>query len=452
MRVFPKSLVGQLAVVIAVALLIAQGVNLFLLLQSRERIAQLQLETIFERFADDVATIEERNLSLKGRLPLRGEHPFRRRLSFLSDTPQANEDNFADKETAILREVLLSAKLPGAEAAFASPLTRPPRGQMRPSSVQERSSRPALVLSLPYGEGQWVNGVYPAPRPNPLRLAPLVVQTVVIYTVLLFAVILLTRRLSAPLIRLTEAAEKVMTPDAPPSLPPEGPADIQALTLAFENMRARIRALFKEKDMMLGAIGHDLRTPLTSLRIRVETIEDERLREKMITSIEELSFMLEDILNLARDGQEGATSTSYPLHTLIQDVVDGFLQDQGRLSCRPLPESVLSGYPLLLRRALQNLIENGLRYGNHVTVSINHSTDYIDIHINDDGPGMSEEEQATLRQAFTRGEASRNKATGGVGLGLALAEKAAEAHGGELLLKMREEGGLRATLRLKSVS
>ncbi len=299
------------------------------------------------------------------------------------------------------------------------------------------------------------------PPPNePALLPTLIAQTLFIYIVLVGTMALIMRRIARPLAALTARLEHfTATRDPEGGLQPQGPDDLRRLIVAHNAMEARIIALLNEKDVMLGAIGHDLKTPLAALRVRIETVEDDAERERMAATIEDIARSLDDILSLARVGRPSDPLETTELSALVAAVVEEF-EDMG--------EPVLLGetsrivMPLRatwLRRALRNLVGNALRYGGGARIALTREANqgrgkgWAVIRIDDDGPGIPEDKMMHMFEPFTRGEPSRNSLTGGAGLGLTLARAIAEQHGGTLDLENRQGAngaveGLTATLCL----
>jgi signal transduction histidine kinase len=204
---------------------------------------------------------------------------------------------------------------------------------------------------------------------------------------------------------------------------------------------------------MLGAIGHDLKTPLAALRVRIETVDDDAERAKMVASIEDITRSLDDILSLARVGRPSDPLERTDLSALLAAVVEEF-EDMGEpvelADTERLPMPLRATW---LRRALRNLIGNALRYGERARISLVREGREAVVRIEDDGPGIPEGEIAAMMEPFARGDASRNRETGGSGLGLALARAIADQHGGTLTLTNRrakggKPAGLVAELRL----
>jgi signal transduction histidine kinase len=213
-------------------------------------------------------------------------------------------------------------------------------------------------------------------------------------------------------------------------------------------MQARLRNLIENRTRMLAAISHDLRTPLTLLRLRTENVENATEREKMLATIAEMDAMVATTLAFARD--EAITETRRPtdVAALVQSIVDD-MADTG------LPVKMESAHPVVydcrpaaLKRAIRNLIDNAVKYGKNANVAIKTTIKSIEIIIDDEGPGIPEQELSRVFEPFYRVEKSRNPETGGVGMGLAIALSAVQAHGGELILSNRPAGGLRASIVL----
>lgn len=433
------SMAGQLAFVLGIALLVAQAFNLLMLTESRARLRDSQDELALTRFVGQLESAPA--LSRRMAAPGPNGRRLRRVLSF-SEQPKAFGNDVDERRTALLKRVLAEANRSVEGAAVAQQADRQTEGR----------GRTILIVSAATNDNRYLNAVIPS-RPEPrLPLGGLLVQTIVLYTVLLAASLLVTTRLSRPLRRLTAAADAFRSnpQGQPPALAPEGPDDVRLLMTAFGAMRDRIAQLFLEKDVMLGALGHDLRTPLTALRIRVESVTDQQLRDSMITSIETLTVLIDDILDLARTGGEGHEREILNLPTLIGDVQNDYADNGARMTFIIGPDALpaVTGYPRLVRRALGNLIDNGLKFGQSVTIDATVTPDHVGLRVMDDGPGVSDAALNEIRTAFVRGESSRNRETGGTGLGLAIVEGIATAHGGSLDLENRAEGGFVATLWL----
>ncbi|GAA0267310.1 ATP-binding protein [Alteraurantiacibacter aestuarii] len=304
------------------------------------------------------------------------------------------------------------------------------------------------------GEEEWLVARVPLPGAEPRRFSGVILQTLVLYIVLVGGLAFLLRRITRPLAALADRVEKFgETQEISGQLEPSGPEDMRRLITAHNAMESRISALLSEKDVMLGAIGHDLKTPLAALRVRIESVEDDTERERMAASIEDITRSLDDILSLARVGRPSDPLERTELSALVASVVEEYedmgddvvLGDSSRMALRLRAT--------WMRRALRNLIGNSLRYGAKPVVSVMRDDDHALVRIEDTGPGIPTGEISAMMEPFTRGEASRNRETGGAGLGLTLARAIAEQHGGTLTLANRLDDsgkviGLVAELRL----
>ncbi len=200
---------------------------------------------------------------------------------------------------------------------------------------------------------------------------------------------------------------------------------------------------------MVAAIAHDLGTPITRLRLRAEFIEDEQEKQRVLADLEDMEKMVFATLSFARDEASSEPRAVVDLNTLIQRVHDSFI-DMGQsvkvtLGSNPVP---FNCQPVALRRALTNLIDNAVKYGQSAQVQLNEVDQNIQIRIDDKGPGIPEDRHADVLKPFYRLEESRSRETGGTGLGLTVARTIVHAHGGDITLQNRPEGGLRVEITL----
>ncbi|MBA3838459.1 MAG: two-component sensor histidine kinase, partial [Zymomonas sp.] len=209
-----------------------------------------------------------------------------------------------------------------------------------------------------------------------------------------------------------------------------------------------VSAMLEEKDRMLGAIGHDLRTPLAALRVRIESVEDDEDRARMAETIAEMNRTLDDILSLARLGRPSEPMAAVDMAALVDAVVDDFVAIGTPVSFSGEGRVTLSVRPSLMRRAVRNLIENAVKYGGSADVRLEVTKEAVAIIVADQGPGIPPDKLDAVFDAFTRLETSRNRDTGGAGLGLALARAIVREAGGEISLANRAGGGLDATITL----
>ncbi|MDE2405998.1 MAG: two-component sensor histidine kinase [Sphingomonadales bacterium] len=385
-----------------------------------------------------------RPVSVPRFVPLAGEQR-------LGHTETELREIFAEQDVRLADVVVVERRLaddPTLRAALAA------RAAMVPRDDQPMSDRMlvAAVQRRPGGEWQVARALNLPGQPH--MLAMLILQTVFLYAVLVGAMAFTIRRITRPLAALTaRVGEFARTRSPQGRLQPQGPEDICRLIEAHNGMEDRIGALLDEKDVMLGAIGHDLKTPLAALRVRIECVEDEHERRKMADTIDDLARSLDDMLSLARVGRPSDPLETTELSAFVAALVEEF-EDLGEpVALADSQRVVLPVRATWLRRALRNLVGNAIRYGGGARVAVARDGAQAVVRIEDDGPGIPEAAIARMLEPFKRGDPSRNSETGGAGLGLTLARAIAEQHGGTLTLANRRDGngairGLSATLRL----
>ena len=438
----PRSLAAQMAVLIGAALLVAQLVNFGLILNDRQRLSLAQTEgPAIERFANIAADVQEAEGDFRAAVIQDSSHRGARiSLQAASGVPEAS------------RRTELEAQLDRALAEAGAP-ARQVRAADEAEPVSSVRNAPAsqvgyIRLAAQSPDGQWLVGRMSVPKRDPWLLSRLIGATAALYLIVLGAAIWLALRLVRPLRDLTGAAERFAGRGEPEVVAARGPADLRQAIAAFNAMNVRLASLLDEKDRMLGALGHDLRTPLASLRLRIEAMEPEAERAVAVIKIEEMSAMLEDILALARTGRARGQMKPLDVTALAEAVAQDFA-DQGRpVSFGASPRLVAEADAGLLRRAVTNLLDNALAYAGEARVSVALAGEGIEIRVEDDGPGVPADSLEDVLRPFHRLEGSRSRETGGAGLGLAIVRGVAEGHGGVLRLENRIPHGLAAVIVL----
>lgn len=304
-----------------------------------------------------------------------------------------------------------------------------------------------LDISIALKPGLWLN-VTATPPAAPSMMWPLILAGLLAAVLVAAAAVWAAGRIARPIAGLTAAAERLGRGDALVLAPEEGPQDVRQAASAFNAMATRLRRMIEDQRALLSAVGHDLRTPIASLRIRTELIKDPELQARMLNSLGEMERLTEAALAAARGGESGEPLRPVDLPSLIEAVCDDLADTGSPVSCGSLQPARVEGRASELRRALRNLIENAVRYGTRADVSLQIAGGIAEINVDDQGPGIPEDSLSHVMKPFVRLEESRSVETGGHGLGLTIARAIAERHDGELKLKNRAEGGLRATLRL----
>jgi signal transduction histidine kinase len=434
-----------MALLIALALFVAQAINFAMILQGRQ---ELRMQTVVGPAVTRYVDAVER-LNRGGALGLDG----RGRLEILPSSPvQATAPHEPGIEGAVangLREAGMAGVRVETEVHPIDdndPALRR-MNEFRALRYRRLGAEIVVAMVLPAGRG-WLVTRAPWPRSEWGVFLPLIGQTLILYVLVLLPVLWGTRQISRPLRRLAAAARRFQPGQQSSALEEDGPRDVRAVIAAFNALQLRVTAMLDEKDRMLGAIGHDLRTPLAALRVRVESVEDDVDRARMIDTITEMNRTLDDILSLARLGRPSEPIVDVDLAALIDAVVEDF-RDLGQpVEFEPVARLTMRLRPSLMRRAIRNLIENAVKYGTSAAVRLERWPGSAVIVIADIGPGIPTAQMEQVFDPFTRLESSRNRETGGIGLGLALARAIVRDAGGDITLGNRHEGGLEARITL----
>jgi signal transduction histidine kinase len=257
------------------------------------------------------------------------------------------------------------------------------------------------------------------------------------------------RTLTAPLSSFARAAENFSLNGTAAPLPERGPQEIRSVARALNRMRERITALMDDRTRMLAAISHDLRTPITRMRLRSEFIEDDTQRGRMLADLDQMRSMLESVLSFLRNDRKLEAMTLIDIATTLQLVADQFADMGHKVAYRGPEHAMITARPDDLHRSVTNLVENAVRFGAEATVRLSVSVDEMTIDVEDDGPGISDARKDVMLQPFVRGDDARNMDdAAGFGLGLSIARAIALAHGGALSLHNRLPQGLVVRIRL----
>ncbi len=464
-RIWPRSLYGQILLVAASALLVAQSINAAWLLAGVRARAIAETSTmVVSRVANQIERQESTGVPIgdadwRNRQQRSGSERQRRRPPPVAITldwaPIAI--NRADEQYEIshrAQEFLRQGEINLTNVRIYSVSTKllPPslRDQQLKRWQHARLRKPgqplpnkAVLFTARLPDGQWINAAGLVRPAENASIFALLFQTLLLFVAVMVPLALVARRIAKPLLTLTERVQRVGLANEIVPMQSEGPDDIKQLIEAFNAMQARVSTLLGEKDVMLGAIGHDLKTPLAALRVRIESVDDDSERDKMAATIDEMVTILDDILTLARLGKSGEALQSVDIGALVESIVEEFPAASVDVSDKRIVANIR---PVLLRRALRNLIGNAISYGKVARVSVGANQGHVSIEIDDDGPGIDPTLTESMFEPFTRAEKSRSRTTGGSGLGLTISRAIARAHGGDVVLQNRSEGGLKATL------
>ena len=309
-------------------------------------------------------------------------------------------------------------------------------------SLQDAGQTFSVALQLV--DGTWLNFTFASVRTLPFSSwSQLLALAAGIGAVMILGVGAL-RLITRPIESLASAAEELGRGARPGDVPEAGLDEVRQAARAFNRMQHRIRRMIEDRTQMIAAISHDLRTPITRLRLRAEFIEDPEEQQKMLADLDQMEAIIKSTLAFAREDADAEPTSPVDLRALLQDVAE--THPPARLTTRE--PCTLRARPVALRRCFNNLVENAIRYGGSAEIAIRDLPDAVEVTVDDPGPGIPEDRIEDVFRPFVRLEGSRNRDSGGAGLGLAIARSVALAHGGSIVLSNRKEGGLRALVRL----
>lgn len=301
-----------------------------------------------------------------------------------------------------------------------------------------------LEISIALSGGDWLNVGTRFERPPWQVSAASLISFIISAGLIVIAVFwFVIAKLTGPLTVLTRATERLGRGDNEGELPAAGTFEVQKLTRSFNTMQKRLSQFISDRTLMLAALAHDLRSPLTALRVQSEMVEDEETQAALARSIEEMSGMIETTMAYASGVGEKETVQEVSLEGLIRrsaEHTDATITVESDVTVLVRPQA--------MARAFRNLIENSVRYGQSAHVSWEVSASHVIVFIRDEGPGIPEDKIENVFEPYVRLEQSRSRATGGTGLGLSIARSIVLLHGGYLTLRNRLEGGLEARVAL----
>lgn len=344
---------------------------------------------------------------------------------------------------------MLDQRLPDTHQVFSTP-SRPsdcPGRLAQRKAEERRTACEALLITLSDGERLRLSVV--PPRPPPLAPRPDNWNYGILFLLCIGALAGIVARMTVrPLKRLAQAATELGNDIERPPLPERGANEIRQAAAAFNAMQARIRHHIQQRAHILAAITHDLQTPLTRLRLRLEKVEDVELREKLISDLSAMQGMVKEGLYLARSMDSAEPMQRLDLDSLIDSVCEDARDAGQAVTVSGKTHVSVRARPIALRRCLTNLIDNAIKYGSFADINASRDGAFVVIRIRDGGPGIPGNEMEQVFEPFYRLETSRSRQTGGTGLGLTIARNIAEQHGGRIRLTNLPEGGLEAALEL----
>ena len=445
MRLLPRSLAGQLSLLLVIAVIVAQAAAFGFFASETSRVTRAASRT---QVVDRVVTL----VRATERLPAESAPAVA--AAFGSPRHRFSIDNDPSVEPAAIGSD--EARLAGFLRRRLKLKAPDPRIALVDRAEEDEDSAEAfpanatqfLRVSVRLDDGHWLNGEaalrLPAAPGASMALALLAASVLAVVGAATVAVRWITR----PLTALAESAERIGRGEVVEAVSIRGPSEVETTVSAFNLMQQRLTRFVASRTRMLAAISHDIRTPIASLCIRVEMVNDPDLRADMVRTLEGLQQMREATLSFAREDVVHEETRATDLVALIEAVVEDLRAVGHEVALAAPKRLTLNCRPAALRRAICNLIENAVRYGSRARVRVEPECDTVRIAIEDDGPGIDPDKLETVFEPFVRIETSRNEETGGVGLGLAIVRSAVEAHGGEVTLANCAQGRLRACITL----
>ncbi len=458
MRNFTDSLRGQVILLIIFALFVAQAVSLWLFVDERSLAVRAALGfEAADRAANIAVLIDEAPADLHPSILRAASSPLVR----FEITTEPTVDHgghgrgrgienrvrtlMGDSFTAPIRVELHEIEtelvsVPGIPQEML---------EMHREMLHDQLSTMEMQLSIGLKSGQWLNVDTRFHRP-PLQWAWVSTLSFGITSAFILILVLwfVLTRLIGPLRNLSNAAERLGRGEEVAELQSIGPSEVRDLTKAFNRMQARLTRFVADRTQLLAALGHDLRSPLTAIRVRAEMVDDDETRERIVSSVEEMQEMVDATLSFARGMATTELSETVDLGRFLNTLCLELLETGSNLTFNLSETAFTRVRSTQMRRALRNVIENAVRYGNRADISLSVQNGTVRILIADQGPGIESDALEKVFEPFVRLETSRSRETGGTGLGLPIAKTIIQAHGGNITLENRPEGGLLAIIEL----
>ena len=453
MHLLPQSLFGRLLVLLLGGLILAQTLSVAILLYDRGQV-------LYRAVGGNVAQRIGSLVTLLDDTP----EPERSRLVAALDSPSNRislalpwRDFVADESGQIpLLVALLRHHLPAGRPlrVEVEDVEVPPFGQEPPRPPYRRGryalflNLKAILVQVKLTDGTVVSFSQRLPEEVfdwPYTL--LLILLVLLVSVSVLAV-LAVRWLIRPLALLAKAAVELGRDIHRPHLSENGPVEVRRAARAFNTMQSRLVRYIQDRNRVLTAVSHDLKTPLTRLRLRTELLEEPHLREKFQADLDDMEAMVQATLDYMRGTEVREALAPVDIDALLESLQEDMCATGGEVSLQGKARTPLQGHPLALKRCLTNLVDNAIHYGRCALIRVEDSAERLVIVIGDEGPGIPAVELEKVFEPFYRLEGSRSRHTGGTGLGLGIARNIARAHGGELTLRNGAQGGLEAVLEL----
>ncbi|KAA3625732.1 MAG: HAMP domain-containing protein [Proteobacteria bacterium] len=429
--------------VMVAGLLLALAASNLIHLRDRDRFArQMNIDHYVERVSAAVRVLDQERGARRADILKVMQTPLFR-VQPVDALPAPEDIRFTDSPQSRPVEARLKERL-GREAVIFRIAPLPRRGDWPPAGDHgQRRLRPApsgFVTFVGLVDGSVIRLTSRAPGSTTSWPARLLMTLAVVLLASLLLAALAVRFVVRPLRSVAAQAEQIGRDLQTPAMSETGPTEVRQVARAMNSMQEKIRQLFEQRSRFLAAVSHDLRTPITRLRLRAELVDDESLRVRMTRDLDEMGRMVQETLEFIRDESSREPMRKVDLNALLEALVEDVSEQVEDVAYEPIERTVVRCRPPALRRALGNLLVNAARHGDHVTLRARIDGGSVVVEVIDDGPGIPEGELERVFEPFYRLDKARGD--GGAGLGLSIARAVAESHGGTLTLANRGGGGI----------
>jgi signal transduction histidine kinase len=459
----PRSLFSRMVLVLLTGLVLAQGAGLWIYWRDRDEFMQraFGMRSV-QRIADIIRVVDPMPAAERTRIVGILNSP---QLRIAFDVPQlAQNDERPDNQTRLFSSALRRAL--GDDRELLVKVAEAPFIKGPPAGHAPGMMKGAMIGAPMGGGGPFAFGTLSFVVQTRLHDGALItldsrqsvdaaawpyrlfVSLAIVLATVIAVAMIAVRWVTRPLKTLAKAAEELGENIDRPPLDETGPAEVTRAARAFNTMQQRLMKLIGERARIFAAMSHDLKTPITRLRLRAELLDDVTVREKFERDLGEMEQMVSDALDLVRGLDKSEPAKAVDLMSLLRNLADDAKLAGGEVHVQGAATRFYVGKARLLRRCFGNLIDNALKYAGAATIDVAEDTRALRIAVRDSGPGIPEADLERVFEPFYRLEHSRNRGTGGTGLGLTIARDIVRAHGGELVLRNRPQGGLEALVTL----
>jgi len=338
-----------------------------------------------------------------------------------------------------------AARIVGAATHHLALILKPPSPKALSTELDlDPTAEAKYVLAVRLQDRSWMVFATPARIwgiPEPVRWS---LWTIFLIVSISLCTMIAARQFAGPIEELAAAVRGFgVNPQAPP-IAESGPRELRQVIRTFNEMQAQIQKFVSYRTMMLAAISHDLRTPLTRMRLRGELIEDAEQQARLFRDVDEMQAMVDGALAFFRDDAVSEPTTTFDLSNVLLTIANNYADQRIEIRYKGLAQAVYQGRPFALKRAFNNLVENAVKYATPPEIELRRESHAFVVVVRDRGPGIPENALGSVFLPYYRAEKSRNRTTGGVGLGLTVAQAIVQGHGGEIVLRNAPDGGLAA--------